>query len=321
MTGYSLYIPHNREQPDSTLIGRKAANLAVLDTAAIAVPQWVAITSDAFSAFMQESGLATTIGSETAQLTSRDLPAVKTASQRIRKLVRETNPPPRLFEAAAQSLNQLWGAVNSKSAVVVRSSSVAEDTKAHSFAGQFDSYLGVKGLEQVVEAIKDCWGSSFSFPALVYRLKYGLPIMHSPMAVIIQKMVAAEISGVLFTANPVTRNTQETVINATYGLGEGVVGGMIPVDSYRIARGQIIEAVIATKTFKFQEANPDRQGTVKVPVPEALQKTACLTESHIRHLTLLGERIQRVFGQPQDVEWSMVGPTFWTLQTRPITTL
>jgi pyruvate,water dikinase len=205
-------------------------------------------------------------------------------------------------------------------AVAVRSSSTAEDTEESSFAGQYESVLQVVGNEQVLLAIRRCWASLWSPRAIAYRER-ATPGGSAPtMAVIVQAMVHARASGVMFTANPVTSDISEIVITANPGLATVVVSGRVTPDTYRLDKAtfKVRERDLAQK---FEMAVADEEGTRIVAVPERLRRASTLTRRQCAELGRLGERIERHFGSPQDIEFVDDGERFCIVQSRPVTGL
>ena len=205
------------------------------------------------------------------------------------------------------------------SPVAVRSSAVGEDGKDHSFAGQFDTFLFVRGQEEILQAIKRCWASAYSVRAVAYRRVHGLP--HDVrMAVVIQKMIDSEISGVLFTADPLTGNRDKVILSSLWGLGEGLVSGTLDADTFEVSRRSgIIEPTLVEKKQRFVPAPEGGTKITAVPIDRISRES--LSVDQIRRLVALGEKIEAAFGAPQDIEWTIEGEEIFLLQTRPITKL
>ena len=184
-----------------------------------------------------------------------------------------------------------------QAAFAVRSSATAEDLPGASFAGQHDSYLNVVGRSAILHHVRRCWASLFSERAVTYRRRNGFDDRNVRMAVVVQQMVAAEVAGVMFTADPVTSNRRLATVEATWGLGEALVSGLVSGDVYRVSDDVVVDATL-------------EQGT-----------RPTLTEAQVVRLVQLGRRIEAHFGRPQDIEWCLVGGDFEFVQSRPITTL
>ncbi|WP_324194685.1 phosphoenolpyruvate synthase [Nocardia terpenica] len=203
--------------------------------------------------------------------------------------------------------------------VAVRSSAAAEDGVGYSFAGQFDSFLNRRGIAEVAEAVRGCWASAFSERVIRYAFAHNVPLSGVP-SVIVQRLVPARVSGVLFTADPVTGATDVVVMGAVYGLGEGLVSGAVDADSLVVDKvsGTVVETVVGEKATAYVpdgdsgcvavEVDPDRRGRVAV------------SEAEVAELVDLGRRVEAALGGAQDVEWAVGEDGVWLLQARPVTT-
>lgn len=204
--------------------------------------------------------------------------------------------------------------------VAVRSSAADEDGSAASFAGQHDTYLNITGSDAVMEAVARCWASAHTERAYEYRRQHGLPLDRIGLAVLVQRLVPADVSAVVFSANPVTGERGEVVINASWGLGESIVGGTVTPDTYVVHRasGAVVERRIAEKR-RMTVAIPG--GTREVDVPRCLRAKPALNEPHIAAMTTLAIALERTMGWPVDIECAVQGDRLSLLQCRPITTL
>ncbi|MFD0525741.1 phosphoenolpyruvate synthase [Paractinoplanes durhamensis] len=221
-------------------------------------------------------------------------------------------------QAAREVIRAAYAAAGS-GRVAVRSSGLEEDGHRHSFAGQFDTYLNVSGLDQVIDRVRACWQSAFSDRATAYRATNGLPAEPAGMGVLIQQMVPSDVSGVLFTADPVTGGRDTFVVSAVYGLGEGIVSGAVDADTAILdARsGAVLETDLGDKAERYDYA---ADGGVAInPVGEAERAALSLAKVDLAELHAAGVRIAEVFGGPQDVEWAVADGRLWILQARPIT--
>ncbi|QOX81589.1 hypothetical protein H8R18_07570 [Nanchangia anserum] len=284
---------------DSTLAtaGGKAANLGRLVAGEFRVPDGFVIAADAYRDAVAGLDLAALLASD------------KTAH--IRDLV-ESQPLPADLLVALRDRMSTWG---DGVAVAVRSSATAEDLPEASFAGQQDTFLGVCGVEAVADAVRRCWGSLWTERAVTYRERNSISHDDVAIAVIVQRLVDAEIAGVMFTADPVT-GADETIINASWGLGESVVSGLVTPDEYRVASGKISVRVGA------KESRLDRVGTDVVRTSDPRCADAqCLSEEQVRELDDVGHQIHDHFGMPMDIEWAIDDDGLWILQARPITTI
>jgi phosphoenolpyruvate synthase/pyruvate phosphate dikinase len=203
--------------------------------------------------------------------------------------------------------------------VAVRSSAIAEDSPDASWAGQFDSYLNV-GRDELLTSIIKCWDSASSEIVESYAESSSTTKEQLAIAVVIQKMVDSEVSGVAFSVNPINKNSSEIMIEATYGLGELLVQGMVTPDNYIVNKNEpsILEKTIKTKLLKLVFSNGVN---VEEPVPEYQKDESCLSEEQTIELAQLVVRIENYYGKPQDVEWALNDNTFSIVQSRPITTL
>ncbi|MCU1356097.1 MAG: hypothetical protein JWM89_1515, partial [Acidimicrobiales bacterium] len=217
----------------------------------------------------------------------------RTLSAEIRRAIEDAAIPRDVVSAIGESLSRF----GTQAAFAVRSSATAEDLPGASFAGQHDSYLNIVGPPAILHHVRRCWVSLFSERAVTYRRRNGFDDRNVRMAVVVQQMVPAEVAGVLFTADPVTSNRQLATVEATWGLGEALVSGLVSGDVYRVSHDVVVDATI-------------EHGT-----------RPTLTEAQVIHLVQLGRRIEAHFGRPQDIEWCLVGDDFQIVQSRPITTL
>jgi pyruvate,water dikinase len=299
-------------------LGGKAANLVRLAQAGFEVPRWSVVPTDVFVETLRSSGLQTEIDHLLASLDPKDGAQIRQASDEIGDRLRHVMLP----DALRAAIETAWQRDFAGGLVAVRSSAVGEDSATQSFAGQMDTFLFVTGVDGILEAIRGCWASAFSERALSYRVQNGLGLGDIRLAVVIQEMVFGKVSGVLFTANPISGKWDEAVLSATYGLGEGLVSGELDADNWIVQREPgAIAAEIATKREQIVLDESRGHGTSKVAVPEGQQAMPSLTDDQIREVLGLGDRISAHFGSPQDIEWTLREGTFTLLQTRPITNL
>ncbi len=308
-------LPLDSPQADLETAGGKARNLSILARAGMPVPQGFFLPTGVYRAFVRENGLEARI--QTA-LEGLDDPArLEAASQRIRAAFRRAGFPSGL----SAPLEAAWRWLGAPP-VAVRSSATTEDLPDLSFAGQQDTYLNVIGLEALQQAVVDCWASLWSGRAIGYRARNGIPHRQAALAVVVQRMVPAQASGVLFTANPLTGKRDESVIDATLGLGEALVSGQVEPDQY-IVRTGAETPVIARKTLggKAVVITAAEGGGVRLAEGAHAGRQA-LPDERILALTRLGQRIQALYGAPQDIEWALdAAGGLHILQSRPITSL
>lgn len=289
---------------DAQVVGGKAANLAVLGALGLRVPPWFAVTADAFGLALAEAGVDLTAG-ESGAIAAR---------------VAELRPTGALEGAIRDAYTRVFGQ-SAEVLVAVRSSAVGEDSATHSFAGQLDSFLYVRGVDEVLEVVARCWASGFGARAVAYRQRHGLPLAEVRVGVIIQQMAPGRVSGVLFTANPVNGQRDEAVVSAVYGLGDGLVSGALAADHWTVTRQGAIRAELVPKRVQLVHDEARGRGTACVPVPADWQQRPALTDEQLRELVALGDRVADRAGAPQDIEWTLDDQGFVLLQSRPITAL
>jgi phosphohistidine swiveling domain-containing protein len=301
-------------------VGGKAANLARLRQAGLMPPPWFCVTVEVFRNHLNHNGLRPTIRAEFDRADLSNLEQAAEVGRAVRGLVASAPLPP---EDEAEIRAAYARAFPDEPFTAVRSSALGEDSVRHSFAGQMDSYLFIKGADAVVDAVRRCFASGFSDRAIAYRHANGIDPASAEVAVIVQAMVDAEVSGVLFTANPVSNDRAEMLVNATWGLGEGVVQGTFDTDTFRIPRSDGAEPIVETrdksKMYVFDRSAGS--GSIVVEVDAPRRSARCLSDEHLRELEQLGRRAEDHFGRPQDIEFSIRDGELYVLQTRPITTL
>jgi pyruvate,water dikinase len=303
-----------------TRIGGKAAGLARLGAVA-RVPAWFVVEADAFRARLGEAGVAQAVAAALAPVRRVDLASsgARTALEEAERELRAAVERP--IEGDLRAVILAAVARLGPGPYAVRSSSTSEDAAERSFAGQFDTLLEQLDADAVVHAVVRCWGSAFTARSLAYRLRSGLELDRAGMAVIVQRMVRGEVSGVAFTANPVNRRRDEAVVTACWGLGEGVVGGACTTDEFVVGHdGGERRLEVASKDVRVVPAPGG--GTREEPVPDALRDVRCLTPERVSRLVHEALEIARAEGRPLDLEWTIdAGGTLHWLQARPITTL
>ena len=307
---------------DEPRFGGKSANLGELLTAEIPVPPGFAISIAAFAAFVRESGLQEGIASALAGVSAGDVDAIGRASHAISEGMRFAPVPE---SVRAEIAEQYAGLGEDSPPVAVRSSAVGEDSQDATFAGQQETYLWVRGVEHVCDAVRDCWVSLFSPPAISYRLRLGDLARPPAMGVTIQSMVDAEVSGVMFTCNPVSGDPSMVAINASWGLGLAVVGGEVTPDDYLVSKvtREVVREHVHSKDVQYV---PDAggSGAVRVSVPEERRGVRCLDQAALERLVEVARRIERYFGCHQDIEWALArgdAENVFVVQTRPVTAL
>ena len=308
------------DKKDLPLVGGKGANLGELTKLEIPVPPGFIITTQSYFHFLDESKLRTKIRDILKKLDADDSKQLVKAATKIKDLITNAEMPQQIADEIRDAYSSLEGLV------AVRSSATAEDLPEASFAGQQRTFLNIKGEEEVVDAVQGCWASLFEPRAIFYREQLELDHLKVGIAVVVQRMVQSEESGVMFTREPVS-NEEKITIEAVYGLGEAVVSGGVTPDLYLVDKKDlsIIHKMIARQEWQLVK-NPNRTADIeetnfKLPVPEALQGKQKLSDREILTLAKLGAKIERLYKFPQDIEWAKGDGKLYIVQTRPITTL
>ena len=299
-------------------VGGKGRSLALLANAGFAVPDGFHVTADAYRQFVDANDLQPRILELARPVPKNSAPAFDGAAEAIGDLFASCA----LGEALVGEIRAAYDALPGQPAVAVRSSANAEDLPGLSFAGQQETFLNVRGADAVLQAAKDCWASLWTTRAISYRHQNGIDQDAVAMAVVVQTMVPSEVSGILFTANPATGERGELIVNASFGLGEAVVGGQVTPDTYVVDR--------ATMTAKETVIGPKEQqivadgdlGVRLVDVAEDVRQRASLSEDMLAVLAETALGIEALFdGVPQDIEWAFSDGRLHVLQSRPITNL
>lgn len=303
---------------DVTQAGGKGASVARLATAGLPVPPGFVVTSAAFAAFLEATGLDATIRAVLRQLDPGQRHQLEAIAAELRQLITSQPIPLELDAAVAGAYAELGH--GEPVPVAVRSSAVAEDSHQASFAGQQETFLDVRGIDAVLERIRDCWASLFGSRALFYRARKG-SLDDLAFAVVVQQLVVPEKAGVLFTADPVQRRRDVLVVEAVWGFGESLVSGEVTPDHYELDRRsrQLLRSLIPLKSQMLVRA--EQGGLITVSVPEHRQRARVLDEQELAALCALAEQVEAFFAAPQDVEWAIAEGQLFLLQSRPITTL
>ncbi len=298
-----------------SIVGGKGANLGELSQAGFPVPGGFCVTTQAYQEMIATSPEMESLLESLNATDPNDLQEVRRLGAYIRSHIQQLDIPDQIDEA----IGQAWHSVGPDYAYAIRSSATAEDLPTASFAGQQDTYLNVKGKKQVIEHIRMCWASLFTDRAIVYRAKNGFDHRNVYLSVVVQRMVQPDISGILFTADPINGNRHVVSIDASFGLGEAIVSGMVSADLYKVKAEQIIERKIAAK-HKAIYSLPEG-GTVTEELPRVQQTSAALTDNQILKLAKVGKSIEQHFGSPQDIEFCIENEQLYIVQSRPITSL
>jgi pyruvate, water dikinase len=312
---------HELRAADEERFGGKSTSLGELMAAEIPVPPGFAIATSAFHAFLAEGGLEPRIAEAIAGAKADDVGSVQAAAEAIREAVCSSDIPEAVRSEIATAYEDLARALGEdEPAVAVRSSAVGEDSGEATFAGQQETYLWVRGADGVCHAVRDCWASTFSAPAMSYRAKMAAD-RQPEMGVTVQLMVDAAVSGVMFTCNPVSGDPSVVAVNASWGLGLGVVGGEVTPDEYLVSKvtGEVVRRNVAAKHIEYR-ADPSGRGTVCVDVAAERQSEPALDDDGLASLVDVARRVQKYFGAHQDVEWALAGDgALYVVQSRPVT--
>jgi rifampicin phosphotransferase len=304
------------DETQVAVVGGKGAHLGELSRIeGIRVPPGFCVTTDAFRRIMGEAPSIDDRLDRLSRLNADDREAIRTLSAEIRRTLEGIAIPDDLAATITRALARL----GEQAAYAVRSSATAEDLPTASFAGQQDTYLNVVGPAAILEHVSRCWASLFTERAVTYRLRNGFDHRKVHMAVVVQQMVFPHAAGILFTADPVTSNRKVASVEASFGLGEALVSGLVNADAYKVRDGEIVAKAIASKQLAIHALPAG--GTQEQAIDPARQEQPALTDAQVVRLAQLGRRIEAHFGRPQDIEWCLVDDGFQVVQSRPITTL
>ncbi|MGI5522481.1 rifamycin-inactivating phosphotransferase [Micromonospora sp. CA-259024] len=304
------------DETQVAVVGGKAAHLGELSRIdGIQVPAGFCVTTAAFRRIVAETPSIGDRLDQLSRLNPDDRKAIGTLSAEVRRGIEGIAIPGDLAAAITRALGRL----DEHAAYAVRSSATAEDLPTASFAGQQDTYLNVVGPAAILHQVSRCWASLFTERAVTYRLRNGFDHRKVLMAVVVQQMVFSHAAGILFTADPVTGNRKVATVDASFGLGEALVSGLVNPDVFTVRDGEIVAKTLATKQ-RAVHALPTG-GTQEVAIDPRQQEQPALTDAQVVRLVQLGRRIEAHFGRPQDIEWCLVDDDFQIVQSRPITTL
>ncbi len=299
------------------LVGGKGASLSRLVNAGFNVPDGYHITTLAYQKFVEENSLQPLILESLKKADVLDPESVSAASQEIIAIFSNAPIPADLANAVIQAYSDLPG---TSPAVAVRSSATAEDLPEASFAGQQETYLNVWGADELLDAVRKCWASLWTARAIGYRARQNIPAEGVALAVVVQLLIPAEVAGIMFTANPINGDLEQIVINASWGLGEAVVGGKVTPDTIILEKNS--QTVLKRETAqKLLETVRVDGSTQERPVSKNLQQVPVLNDRQAAELAGIGKSIEILFEMPMDIEWALAGGEFAFLQARPITTL
>lgn len=315
---------------DVSIAGGKGASLAEMYAHGFPVPPGFVVTAQAYTYFITQANLQGMIQGILERLQIEDTGALNNASKKIRALIEAAQLPPELEQELVEAYDilsvdkhdgnarELLGRKNEGSYVAVRSSATTEDLADASFAGQQDSFLGVKGHAILIKKVKECFSSLFTARAIYYRVKKGFTRADSQLAVVVQRMINSEKSGVMFSRNPLV-NDDSVIIEAVFGLGEGIVSGRILPDHYVVNRDEeVVEMKVADKKIALvrgQNAEVD-----EVKLKEEISKKQVLTGYELKRLAQYGMQLEEHYKKPQDIEFAIENDEIYIVQSRPITT-
>jgi pyruvate,water dikinase len=304
------------ENTQLLLVGGKGLNLGALSKIeGIQVPEGFCVTTAGYQQAIEQNEAYRALLNRLTMLKVEDRDQIGEISSKIRQIIMEVEIPSDVVKAVAHYLSRF----GEEHAYAVRSSATAEDLPHASFAGQHDTYLNIIGVDAIKQHISKCWASLFTDRAVIYRMQNGFDHRQIYLSVIVQRMVFPQASGILFTADPITSNRKLLSIEASFGLGEALVSGLVSPDCYKVQEEKIVDKMIATKKLAIYGLKEG--GTETQQINSNQQKIQTLTEQQILQLAHTGRQIEAYFGCPQDIEWCLLDDTFYIVQSRPITTL
>jgi pyruvate,water dikinase len=300
----------------TALVGGKGAQLGELSRIdGVDVPPGFCVTTEAFRRALANGPSLDDRLSRLARLDADDRAAIGALSGEVRRTIEAIAIPAEVAREIAAS----HAALGERTACAVRSSATAEDLPSASFAGQQDTYLNVVGPTAILAHVSRCWASLFTERAVTYRLRNGFDHRSVEMAVVVQRMVAPDAAGILFTADPVTSDRKVCRVEASFGLGEALVAGLVDADAWTVRGEQVLAREIGGKQLAIR-ALPGG-GVEQQAVDPAQRRQPALSDAQVVRLARLGRRIEAHVGRPQDIEWCLAGDRFQVVQSRPITTL
>jgi len=298
------------------IAGGKGANLGELCRIdGIRVPGGFCISTEAFKTVVGGAPAVNELLEELALLTIDDPAKITALSHTIREAIEGIAIPAAITKDIMRHLAKL----GESNAYAIRSSATAEDLPTASFAGQQDTYLNIMGRQAMLQHISKCWASLFTERAVIYRLQNGFDHRNVSLAVVVQQMVFPQVAGILFTADPITGNRKVSSIDASFGLGEALVSGLVNSDNYKVRNGEIVEKKIPAKKLAIYASS--NGGTEEQEIAAEKQVVQALADEQVLQLEDIGRKIEAHFGSPQDIEWCVANGVFYIVQSRPITTL
>lgn len=305
-------------EPDRGFYGGKGSSLIALHKAGFPVPGGFCVASGAYWGLAGAAGLEAIVATAARGPALRDPANARSLSERILANL-EGIPLPAGLESDLNTACEALLGKEPGTRVAVRSSAVAEDGRAASFAGMYESYLNLESIEDVRDAIRSCYSSLWQPRAIQYRAAVGVDQAQEGMAVVVMEMVPAVVAGVAFSANPMTGSNDEVLINAAWGLGEAVVSGRVSPDhiTARKGDGEIVSYVPGNKGLQIVASSTG--GTRDEQVPDALAASPCLSSDDVRDIVAMARSVEEFYQSPQDIEFARAGGRWQLLQARPIT--
>ncbi|KGK82239.1 phosphoenolpyruvate synthase [Clostridium sp. HMP27] len=298
------------------IVGGKGLNLGQLSKVdGISVPDGFCITTKAYKKFIDNNADLKVLIDKLRELKSDDRDKISKISKKIRLVIENL----RMGVDIENEITRVLLIYGSNEAYAIRSSATAEDLPHASFAGQQDTYLNIRGKDEVIQHIIKCWASLFTDRAVTYRIQNGFDHRKVLLSVVVQKMIMSEASGIMFTADPMTSDRKTLTIDAGFGLGEALVSGLVNPDIYKVVNGKITKKNIGTKEIEIR--TDQSGGTKEIRIENGRQQEQVLEDDKIQKLAAIGKKIESYFGSPQDIEWCLVDNEFYIVQSRSITTL
>lgn len=306
------------DKHDLPLVGGKGANLGEMTKAGFPVPNGFAVTVAGYDAFLEENNLIEFLNNTIKSVNVHNPEELENVSKTIQKKILSSNVPKDVGKDIINAYKKLSSRF-SHSLVAVRSSATAEDLPDASFAGQQASFLNVKGEANLIEAVRKCWASLFTARAIFYRSENKIKEEDVKISVIVQEMIQSEVSGVMFTIDPLTNDKEKIIIEAVWGLGEMIVQGSVVPDRYTVQKDTF---AILSKEISEQNVQLVKSGseTKELPVPKKIKDKPKISDEEIMKLAKIAQKLQDHYYFPQDVEWAKEKKELYIVQTRPVTT-
>ncbi len=319
MNGYICRL-EEIEPGNISLVGGKAANLGELTREKLPVPQAFCVNTLAYQQLIEVNSLLAPILDVLEGLDYDDPAEIERRATTIREMIIAADTPGDIDRAIRQAYGQLESELGRDVLVSVRSSATAEDLPGMSFAGQQDTYLNIHGADMVLHHVKRCWASLWTDRAVSYRHRQGFRHEDVLLALVVQEMFPSEVAGVMFTANPVTSNPDEMILNTSWGLGEAIVSGKVNPDQYMVDKDSLeIKDKQLNEKLVMTVQRSDGQGSADVEVPEEHRSVETLPDDKVKELAEIGRQIEEIYGFPQDIEWGYADGQFAVLQSREVT--